>query len=84
MDSRIRYRLDGYDKGFVDGKRTGGKLKKTYIDNFFKEETQSLSSDDSSEFIEGWYEGFADAVRKSLNMVVKQEDILAGHILELD
>ena len=53
MDSRRHYRQDGYQKVFIEGKRTGGKLKKSYIDIFFKDETQSLSNKDSSDFIEG-------------------------------
>lgn len=76
MDSRIFYRQDGYQKGFGDGRRTGGKIKKSYIDNFLKDETQSLSTENSSEFIEGWYEGFTDAVRRELNMMVKKEGLV--------
>ena len=76
MDSRRHYRQDGYQKGFIEGERTGGKLKKSYIDTFFKDETQSLSNKDSSDFIEGWHQGFADAVRETLNKMVKKEGIL--------
>ena len=76
MDSRNYCRQDGYHKGFVDGRRTGGKINKSYIDNFLKDETQSLSNENSSEFIEGWYEGFTDAVRRELNMMVKQEGLV--------
>ena len=76
MEIRSDYRQDGYQKGFVDGRRTGGKIKKSYIDNFLKDETQSLSTENSSEFIEGWYEGFNDAVRRELNMMVKQEGLV--------
>ena len=36
MDSKNHCRDDGYQKGFVDGRRTGGKIKKSYIDNFLK------------------------------------------------
>ncbi len=83
MDSRRHYRQDGHQKGFIDGRRTGGKIKKSYIDNFLKNETQSLSIKDSSEFIKGWHEGFADAVRGALNKMVKKEGLLKNHISEL-
>ena len=76
MDSRNYYRQDGYQKGFIEGKRTGGKVNKKYVDNFLKDETQSLSTENSSEFVEGWYEGFTDAVRRELNMMVKQEGLV--------
>jgi hypothetical protein len=76
MEIRSDYRQDGYQKGFIEGKRTGGKVNKKYVDNFLKDETQSLSTENSSEFIEGWYEGFTDAVRRELNMMVKQEGLV--------
>ena len=84
MDSKRHYRQDGYHEGFADGKRTGGKIKKAYIDNFLKDETQSLPIKDSSEFIEGWHEGFADAVRETLKKMVKKEGLLKNHIYKLD
>jgi len=34
MDRKTDYRQDGYHKGFADGKRTGGKINKTYVDNY--------------------------------------------------
>ena len=76
MEIRSDYRQDGYQKGFIEGKRTGGKVNKKYVDNFLKDETQSLSAENSSEYIEGWYEGFTDAVRRELNMMVKQEGLV--------
>ena len=76
MEIKNDYRQDGYQKGFIEGKRTGGKVNKKYVDNFLKDETQSLSTENSSEFIEGWYEGFTDAVRRELNMMVKQEGLV--------
>ncbi len=80
MDSKKHFRDDGYQKGLVDGRRTGGKIKKSYIDNFLKYETQSLSIEDSSEFIKGWHEGFADAVRMALNMMVQKEGLVKSQI----
>jgi len=84
MEIRSDYRQDGYQKGFVDGRRTGGKIKKSYIDNFLKDETQSLSTENSSEFIEGWYEGFTDAVRRGLNMMVKQEGLVKNQTYDFE
>ena len=83
MDSKNHCRDDGYQKGFVDGRRTGGKIKKSYIDNFLKYETQSLSIEDSSEFIKGWHKGFADAVRMALNMMVQKEGLVKSQIYEV-
>jgi hypothetical protein len=83
MDSKNHFRDDGYQKGFVDGRRTGGKIKKSYIDNFLKYETQSLSIENSSEFIKGWHKGFADAVRMALNMMVQKEGLVKSQINEV-
>ena len=56
MDSRIDYRHDGYHKGFIDGRRTGGKINNTYVDNYLKDESRSLSAKDSLEFRQAWHE----------------------------
>ena len=80
MVSRSHYKQDGYQKGFVEGKRTGGKVKKAYLDNFFKHETQGLSTEDSSEFTDGWHEGFSDAVIGVLNKMVKKDGLLKNKV----
>jgi hypothetical protein len=41
-----------------------------------------LSIEDSSEFIKGWHEGFADAVRMALNMMVQKEGLVKSQIYE--
>jgi hypothetical protein len=84
MDSRIDYRQDGYQKGFIDGRRTGGKVNKTYVDNYLKDETQSLSTKDSLEFIKAWNEGFADGVIGALSKMLKVEGLMKNNIYELD
>ena len=80
MNVRKDYRQDGYQKGFTDGKRTGGKVKKIYIDNFFKEETRKLSSEDSLEFMKGWNEGLADGVIGIIDNRVKNEVSVKNNI----
>jgi hypothetical protein len=67
MDSKECYKQDGYLKGFADGRRTGGKIRKAYIENLLKEETRNLSSENSVEFMKGWQEGFTDGVRGLIN-----------------
>jgi hypothetical protein len=79
MNMEICYRYEGYQKGLVDAKRTGGK----YVDNYLNDETQSLSIEDSSKFIKGWHEGFADAVRMALNMMVQKEGLVKSQIYEV-
>ena len=83
MDSRKLYRQDGFQKGFDDGRRTGGRVKKTYIDNFFKIETECLSFSDSKEFVKGWQDGFTEAVRGVISNMVKKEDFAMIHINEI-
>jgi hypothetical protein len=84
MDSRIDYRQEGYHKGFIDGRRTGGKVNNTYVDNYLKDETQNLSTKDSLEFMKAWNEGFADGVIRVTSNMVTKEGLLNNHIYKLD
>jgi len=84
MVSKGFYRQDGYQKGFDDGRRTGGKVKKRYIENVLNCETQSLSAADSMEFMKGWEEGFGDGVRGVINNMVRKENIIMNHVYEFD
>ena len=84
MDSRIDYRQDGYHKGFADGRRTGGKVNNTYVDNYLKNKTQSLSTKDSLEFMKAWNEGFADGVIRVTSNMVTKEGLLNNRIYKLD
>ena len=76
MEIKSDYRHDGYHKGLIEGKRTGGKVNKKYVDNCLNDETQSLCSKDSLEFIKAWHEGFADGVIGLLDNMVKQEGLV--------
>lgn len=67
---------EGYQQGFCDGKRTGGKIKKQYIENLFKCETHNLSNEESLQFKMGWQDGFSDAVRGTLKKMVLGENCL--------
>jgi hypothetical protein len=63
-DRDICYRHEGYQQGFIDGKRTEGNIKSKYIENLLKIETQSLSSEESLKYQIGWQNGFTDAVSR--------------------
>ena len=84
MEIRSDYRQDGYQKGFIEGKRTGGKVNKRYVDNCLNDETQSLCSKDSFEFIKAWHEGFADGVIGLLDNMVNQEGLVKNQIYGLE
>jgi hypothetical protein len=77
------YRHAGYEQGLVDGKRTNGKIKKKYVQNLFKSETQNLSEQESLMYKMGWQDGFVDSVRKILQNKVKQEDFFEKQLNEL-
>ena len=83
MDKRRFHREDGYQKGLYEAKITGGKVRKEYIDNYMKTETQNLPSIYSVEFIKGWHEGFADGVSDLLSKLVMKEDYWGNHIYEV-
>ena len=84
MEIRSDYRHDGYQKGLIEGKRTGGKVNKKYVDNCLNDETKSLSSKDSLEFMKAWHEGFADGVIGLLDNMVKQEGLVKNQIYGLE
>ena len=84
MEIKSDYRQDGYQKGFVEGKRTGGKVNKRYVDNYLNDETQNFGTKDSLEFMKAWHEGFADGVIGSISNMVKHEGLLINHLYELD
>ena len=84
MEIRSDYKQDGYQKGFIEGKRTGGKVNKKYVDNCLNDETQNLSSKDSLEFMKAWHEGFADGVIGLLDNMVKQEGLVKNQIYDFE
>ncbi len=84
MEIKSDYRQDGYQKGFVEGKRTGGKVTKRYVNNYLNDETQNLCTKDSLEFMKAWHEGFADGVIGLLNNMVKEEGLLKKQIDDLE
>jgi len=84
MDSKTDYRQDGYHKGFTDSKRTGGKTNKTNVDNYLKYQTQSLSPEDSVEFMKAWHEGFADGVIGVINNMDTKEGLLKYQMDDLN
>jgi hypothetical protein len=80
MDRGKYYRQDGYQKGFEDAKRTGGKVRQEYIDNYLNIETKDLSIAHSREFIEGWHEGFTDGVGEAIFNLAKKNEFWENHI----
>jgi hypothetical protein len=84
MDSKKLYSQDGYQKGLIEGKRTGGKVNKKYVDNYLNDETQSLCSKDALEFMKAWHKGFADGVLGLLDNMVKQEGLVKNRIYNLE
>ena len=80
MEIKNDYIQDGYQKGFVEAKRTGGKINKRYVDNYLNDETQNLCAKDSFEFMKAWHEGFVDGVTRVLSNMVKQEGLLNNQI----
>ena len=84
MEIKSDYRHDGYQKGLIEGKRTGGKVNKKYVVNCLNNETQSLCSKDSLEFMKAWHKGFADGVIGLLDNMVNQEGLVKNQIYGLE
>ena len=83
MDKESLYRQDGYQKGFDEARRTGGKVRKKYIDNCMKTETKNLPTRYSMEFIKGWYEGFTDGIAEVMSKLIKKDEFWGNHIYEV-
>ena len=83
MDERDYYEQDGYQKGFNEARRTGGNVRKKYIDNYIKTETKNLSTIYSREFVKGWDKGFTDGLAEVISSLVKRDDFWGNHIYEV-
>jgi hypothetical protein len=68
------HRHAGYQKGFNDGKRTGGKINKRYVEDLLKTETQDLLNEEALDYKTGWQDGFTDAVNRVIKSMVLQEE----------
>ena len=80
MDISEFYRQDGYHKGLLDAKRTGGNLRQERIAQYLHCETQKLSVTLSRAFIEGWYAGFKDGIEKIELESIKKDLFWKNHI----
>jgi len=63
-------------------RRTEGKIKKEYMDNLPKSETQNLSNVESLRETIGWHDGFTDAVSGLLKSKAVQESFLMYQVIE--
>ena len=76
MDLKRDCRLEGYQEGYDDGIRTGGKISKKYMDNLFENKKQQLTPAESCEFINGWEDGFADGILGTLSKMVHKDGVV--------
>jgi hypothetical protein len=83
MSKENYHKQQGYQQGFTDGKRTGGKVNKKYVANLLKIETQHLSNEELLDYKLGWQEGFTDAVNGVIKSMVLKEDCSIDHLDEL-
>ena len=78
------HRHEGYQQGFSDGKRTGGKINNKYVKNLLKTETQHLSNEESLNYKMGWQDGFTDGVNSVLTSMFLQENFSKNQMAELE
>jgi hypothetical protein len=76
MNQKNYHSQEGYRQGFTDGKRTGGRITRRYIENVFQAETKHLSYKESIDYKIGWQDGFTDAVNSSIKSMVENENFL--------
>ena len=83
MNREICYKHEGYQQGFIDGKRTEGKIKGKYLKNLLISETQNLSNEESLQYKMGWQDGFTDAVSRLIHTSkVMSENCLINQMFE--
>ena len=80
MSDGKNHKHAGFEQGFLDGKRTRGKINKKYIESLFESETQNLSEQESLLYRMGWQDGFEEAVRGTLKKIVRQENFFERHL----
>ena len=80
MNNERYHHQAGYEQGFLDGKRTNGKINNKYVENLFLAETQNLTEQESLLYTMGWRDGFEEAVRKKLKKEVRQESFFEKHL----
>ncbi len=73
------YRQEGYDLGFRDGQRTGGRINKIYTDALFAGRKNNLSPEESRAFITGWHDGFTDGVAEIVKRMVCEEGLVTQY-----
>ena len=78
------HRHEGYQQGFGDGKRTGGKINNKYVKNLLKTETQHLSNEESLNYKMGWQDGFTDGVNSVITSMFLQENFSKNQMDELE
>ena len=83
MSKINNHRHEGYQQGFSDGKRTGGKINKKYVVNILKTQTQNLSNEESQDYKIGWQDGFTEAVNGVIKSMVLKESCLISQLDEL-
>jgi hypothetical protein len=83
MKKRNYYRHEGYQQGFSDGKRTGGKINKKYVENLLQNETQHLSHEESQDCKMGWQDGCTDAINGLIKNMVLLENCWVSQVDEL-
>ena len=83
MSKRSYHGHEGYQQGFSDGKRTGGKINNKYVVNILNTETQHLSNEESQDYKIGWQDGFTDAVNGVIKSMVLKESCLISQLDEL-
>ena len=77
------YKCEGYEQGFSDGKRSGGKINAKYVRNLLQEATRTCSPEEASLYEQGWQEGFSDAVNGILkNLVVHDSCLDADYLMK--
>ena len=76
MKTMIDFQHEGYQDGFKDAQRTGGRVSQKYIQNLFKCKAQELTSDDSCMYVKGWEDGFTDGIRGTLKKMVREDGVV--------
>ena len=75
MSKESYHKQEGYRQGIMDGKRTGGRITKRYMENMFSSETNHLSHEEAAEYKIGWQDGFTDTVNKAMKSVIEKENL---------
>jgi hypothetical protein len=80
MDRSEYFKQIGFEKGFEDARKTGGRRSQESIDKYLNAEVRKIPSNQSQEFIEGWHKGYKEGIGEVICKLATDDDFWKNNI----